>query len=66
MSVSLTSEGNAAIDFGSIYEEHVALLVGTAVEHFRICETDAEALAHEVLVAISSKRARSCIPKRGC
>ena len=38
-------------DFGAIYEEHVGLLVGTAVDHFHICEPDAQALAHEVFVA---------------
>jgi RNA polymerase sigma factor (sigma-70 family) len=38
-------------DFGTVYEEHVGLLIGTAVDHFRICETDAQALAHEVFVA---------------
>jgi len=38
-------------DFGTIYQEHLPLLVGTAVEHFHISEMDAEALAHEVFLA---------------
>ncbi len=40
-----------ADDFGAVYEENYRLLVGTAVEHFRISESDAQALAHEVFLA---------------
>jgi RNA polymerase sigma factor (sigma-70 family) len=40
-----------AVDFGAIYEQHFPLLVGTAVERFQICETDAQTLAHEVFLA---------------
>jgi len=54
----ITAERNAAavdapgvIDFRSVYDEYLRLIVGTAIRHYRICETDAEALAHEVFLA---------------
>lgn len=37
--------------FASIYDEHVGLLVGTAIENFGIGESDAQTLAHEVFLA---------------
>ncbi len=39
------------IDVGAVYEQHVRLLVGTAIERFQICESDAQALAHEVFLS---------------
>lgn len=54
----MTALGNMAalaepggVDFRSIYDENLRLIVGTAIRHYRICETDAEALAHEVFLA---------------
>lgn len=41
----------AAVDITTVYEDHVHLLVGTAVSRYRICESDAQALAHDVFVA---------------
>jgi RNA polymerase sigma factor (sigma-70 family) len=38
-------------DFDAVYEEHLSLLVGTAVDRFHISEMDAETLAHEVFLA---------------
>src|SRR5438105_8674319 len=38
-------------DFGAVYEDHLRLLVGTAVDRFRISEADAETLAHDVFLA---------------
>jgi RNA polymerase sigma factor (sigma-70 family) len=38
-------------DFDVVYEDHLQLLVGTAVDRFHISETDAETLAHEVFLA---------------
>ena len=38
-------------DFGAIYESNYRLLVGTAMDRYRISEIDAEALAHEVFLA---------------
>jgi RNA polymerase sigma factor (sigma-70 family) len=40
-----------AVDIGAVYEEHVRLLVGTAIKRFRICEMDAQTLAHEVFLS---------------
>ncbi len=38
-------------DFDAVYEDHLRLLIGTAVDRFRISETDAETLAHDVFLA---------------
>src|SRR5579872_1984227 len=40
-----------ADDFGTVYEENVRLLVGTAVDRFHISQSDAEGLAHEVFLS---------------
>lgn len=53
--MSATVAPPGGIDLGSIYEEHLQLLVGTAVGTFHICETDAQALAHEVFVSFILK-----------
>jgi RNA polymerase sigma factor (sigma-70 family) len=42
-------------NFGAIYEENYRLLVGTAVDRYRIAEIDAESLAHEVFLAFFLK-----------
>lgn len=39
------------VDFDAVYEDHLRLLVGTAVDRYRISETDAETLAHDVFLA---------------
>lgn len=39
------------IDLGAVYETHVGLLVRTAKEQFQICESEAQALAHEVFLS---------------
>lgn len=38
-------------DFDAVYEDHLQLLVGTAIDRFHISETDAETLAHDVFLA---------------
>jgi len=38
-------------DFDAVYEDHLRLLVGTAIDRFHISETDAETLAHDVFLA---------------
>src|SRR5581483_7297737 len=40
-----------ADDFGTVYEENFRLLVGMAVDRFRISQSDAEGLAHEVFLS---------------
>ena len=40
-----------AADLTTVYADHVALLVGTAVSRYHIAESDAQALAHDVFVA---------------
>lgn len=39
------------IDFDAVYDEHMPLMIGVAVERFRISEPDAQALAHEIFLA---------------
>ena len=50
-STALRKDADRADDFGTIYEENFHLLVGTAVDRFRISHTDAEGLAHEVFLS---------------
>jgi RNA polymerase sigma factor (sigma-70 family) len=38
-------------DFDAVYEDHLRLLVGTAIDRFHISEADAETLAHDVFLA---------------
>jgi RNA polymerase sigma factor (sigma-70 family) len=38
-------------DFDAVYEDHLQLLVGTAMDRFHISEMDAETLAHDVFLA---------------
>jgi RNA polymerase sigma factor (sigma-70 family) len=40
-----------SVDFDTVYEDHLRLLVGTAIDRFHISETDAETLAHDVFLA---------------
>ena len=39
------------IDFDAVYDEHVPLLIGLAVDRFHLSEADAQTLAHEVFLA---------------
>ena len=39
------------VDIASVYEDHVQLLIGTAISRYHIAESDAQALAHDVFVA---------------
>ncbi len=39
------------IDFDAVYDEHVPLLIGLAVDRFHLNECDAQTLAHEVFLA---------------
>lgn len=39
------------VDIGAVYSEHLRLLVGTAISRYRIPETEAQGLAHDVFVA---------------
>lgn len=43
------------IDFDAVYEMHVPTMIGVAVDHFHISETDAQTLAHEVFMAFFFK-----------
>jgi RNA polymerase sigma factor (sigma-70 family) len=43
------------VDLGAIYDAHYRLLVGTAVEHYHISETEAQTLAHDVFLAFITK-----------
>jgi RNA polymerase sigma factor (sigma-70 family) len=49
--VGVVEEHAGSVDIGAVYEEHVRLLVGTAIRRYHIAETDAEALAHDVFLA---------------
>jgi RNA polymerase sigma factor (sigma-70 family) len=56
--VSVLEAGNSTsrlvdrgIDFDAVYDEHIALMIGVAVDRFHIAETDAQALAHEIFLA---------------
>jgi RNA polymerase sigma factor (sigma-70 family) len=40
-----------AVDITSVYEDHVGLLIGTAVSRYHIAPDDAQALVHDVFVA---------------
>lgn len=39
------------IDFDALYDEHVPLLIGLAVDRYHLSEADAQTLAHEVFLA---------------
>ena len=41
-------DDDSAGDVGALYEEHVRMLVGIATKRYRIAESDAEGLAHDV------------------
>lgn len=51
-------------EFAGIYAWAMPLMVGTAVKHFRLPESDAEALAHEILLDFLVK-APGVIDRRG-
>ena len=55
--LSETLPGERTGDFGAIYEENYRLLIGTAMDRYRISEIDAESLAHEVFLAFFLKAA---------
>lgn len=38
------------IDFDAVYEEHVPLMIGIAVDRFQISQTDAQTLAHQIFL----------------
>ncbi len=38
------------IDFDAVYNAHVPLMIGIAVERFRISQTDAQTLAHQIFL----------------
>ena len=42
-------------NIGAVYEEHVRLLVGTAMRRYGIAESDAQGLAHDVFVSYLMK-----------
>lgn len=48
---STTPLVDRGIDFDAVYDEHMPLMIGIAVDRFRITETDAQALAHEIFLA---------------
>ena len=43
------------VDVGAVYDEHFRLIVGTAIARYRICESDAETLAHDVFLSFILK-----------
>lgn len=49
--VALGSPTSQGIDFESIYDQYVPMLIGMAVARFHISESDAQALAHEIFLA---------------
>jgi RNA polymerase sigma factor (sigma-70 family) len=59
MSVIADQESSAltrlGIDFDAVYNQHVPLMIGVAVERFRISESDAQTLAHQVFLAFFLK-----------
>lgn len=54
MSVATTDAAEER--FRAIYEEHFDLLAGIAVNKFRVPDTEAETLAHEVFLSLLKKR----------
>jgi RNA polymerase sigma factor (sigma-70 family) len=48
---TLATTVDHGVDFDAVYEDHLQLLVGTAVDRFHISEMDAETLAHDVFLA---------------
>jgi len=38
------------IDFDAVYNEHVPVMIGVAVERFHISQTDAQTLAHQIFL----------------
>jgi RNA polymerase sigma factor (sigma-70 family) len=59
MSVIADQESSAlsrlGVDFDALYNQHVPLMIGVAVERFRISESDAQTLAHQVFLAFFLK-----------
>ena len=48
---TLATAVDHSVNFDAVYEDHLQLLVGTAIDRFHISETDAETLAHDVFLA---------------
>ncbi len=38
------------IDFDAVYNEHVPVMIGVAVDRFHVSETDAQTLAHQIFL----------------
>ena len=51
----MRSELAGAVDVGTVYEEHIGLLVGTAIGRYHLSDVDAQALAHDVFLAFVLK-----------
>ena len=47
----MSTDAAAPVDIATVYEDHVHLLIGTAVSRYNISEADAQALAHDVFVS---------------
>ena len=45
-----TALSRMGIDFDAVYNAHVPLMIGIAVERFRISQTDAQTLAHQIFL----------------
>ena len=59
MSVIADQESSAlsrlGVDFDAVYNEHVPLMIGVAVDRFGVSESDAQTLAHQVFLAFFLK-----------
>jgi RNA polymerase sigma-70 factor (ECF subfamily) len=55
LTLPLPEPTTATVDIAAVYDEHVRLLVGTAISRFGISESDAETLAHDVFLAYMLK-----------
>jgi RNA polymerase sigma factor (sigma-70 family) len=45
----------SGVDFDAVYNQNVPLMIGVAIDRFRISESDAQTLAHQVFLAFFLK-----------
>lgn len=63
--MSVATNDAAEERFRAIYEEHFDLLAGIAVNKFRVPDTEAETLAHEVFLSLLKKSENAISDLRG-
>ena len=56
--IPVSGSEEAPPDFAALYEDHVPVMIGFAVKRYRISETDAQTLAHEVFLDFILKARR--------